>query len=174
MSTIPRAVLLALTLPLVTAAAAQAPTPMTIEELRGCAQQIQHLRTESPRLLTRNAAQDERLTRILDERRSLEQRRSALGRDDLEAGLAIRARQAELNTEARALNAEVQQLRDDITAIGAVRDDYDRACSGRPMRRSDVEQLSAADQAALRSGLRDVQVPFLPPNLPPVPGFEDR
>lgn len=167
--------LLALITPL---AAAQSPTPsptpMTREELAGCAERIQRLRAESPRLLARNAELDQRLERIQAERRRLDAESAGLDRGDFERGLAIRARREQLNDEARALNAEVFRLREDIQAIGAVKAEYDRVCAGRLLDRRDVATLTEAQQAALRAGLADIQVPFLAPGLPPVPGFEGR
>lgn len=163
--------LLALVAPL---AAAQSPSPMSREELAGCAERIQRLRAESPRLLARNAELDQRLEHIQAERRRLDAESAGLDRGDFERGLAIRARREQLNDEARALNAEVFRLREDIQAISAVKAEYDRVCAGRPLDRRDTATLTESQQAALRAGLADIQVPFLAPGLPPVPGFEGR
>lgn len=139
---------------------------LSADELATCAGHVQRLREESPRLLQAGAHLDA-------ERNALMRRRDGLyasaGGDDLREGLERRQAREQLDTEMRAFNRRVEATRAEIAALNASWRDYDRLCSQRPYRRSDLERLPPAAQAAMRAGLQDVRVPYLPEALPESP-----
>jgi vacuolar-type H+-ATPase subunit I/STV1 len=153
-------------------APAPTPAPLSAEALATCAQRVLRMRTESGPLLQRNAALSQRRDAIEARRAALAQQAELTSRDDLEAGLARRRAQQQLNAEALALNREMQTLREAVADISRVRADYDRDCAQRPYRRRELEALPLPQQDAMRAGLAGVQVPELPDNLAPLPGVD--
>lgn len=143
------------------AAAQDAAPPLNAAELGRCARQVQTLRQESLSLRQRTAALDSQRRDINLRGDSLREASSRLADDDLKGGLALHDRRIKLSGEAEHFNADIEALRNDIEAINAVRADYDRHCSQRRYSRRDLDALPAEEQAAMRAGLADVQVPYL-------------
>jgi hypothetical protein len=148
------------------------PAPLSAEELAVCAERVLRMRTESAPLLQRNAELAQGRDSIEARRAALAQQAERTSRDDLEAGLARRRAQQQLNAEALALNREMQALREAVADISGVRADYDRDCARRPYRRRELEALPLPQQDAMRAGLAGIQVPELPENLAPLPGID--
>lgn len=156
---------LGVTITATTYAGAPALTP---DALARCASQVQSLREESSRLNQLNARYDG--TRKLIDNRSaaLQTERDALDPDDLAKGLDFRQRMQRHTDETIAFNAEIEQLKRDVSAIGALRTEYDQNCAQRPYRRADLDALPEAARNAMRAGLAGVQVPYLDPAVAPV------
>jgi len=148
-------------------AQAEAP-PLRLEELRRCASQVQQLRSGSAVLTAQSQ-------RIELERNQINQRTAALSAEDvrlqpdnLKAGLDLHERRQRNQAEAQALNARLDQLRRQIDELNLLKADYDRGCSNRPYRRADLDTLPEPARAAMRSGMADVQVPYIDPaSIPP-------
>ena len=68
-----------------------------------------------------------------------------------------------LNDEARAFNAEIERIKDEIRAINVVKQQYAANCAQRSYRRSDFERLSPQAQAAMRAGMGGIEVPYTEP-----------
>ena len=126
------------------AQAAETNSSLTAEQLAHCASQVQTLRPESARL--NDVAQQN------------ESRRAALaqqhGGANQSADLVIKYNQA-----AAAFNNHMQQFRQDVAEINAIRTAYDQRCANRSFRRADLEALPPSLADAMRAGLADVQVP---------------
>lgn len=149
-----------------TAGAARAePAPLSSAELARCASDALQLRQESARINQLNATLDQRREAINRRSAALDAESAQLDRSNLDAGLELNARQQQHNADANSFNGEIARIRDDITAINGIKDRYDRSCSERPYRRNDLAALPAAAQAAMRSGLADVEVPYLDPRV---------
>lgn len=134
---------------------------LSVEELARCAQQVRHLRGESVRLMSESERLEAQRVGIEERRRAVEADAAGRGRDDLAANLALSERRSRLNAEATTLNDGVARLREQIAALNGVKRDYEALCAQRPYRRADLEALPQADQAAMRAGLDDVQVPYV-------------
>lgn len=135
--------------------------PLSVAELARCAGDALHLRDESARLNQLNAKLDQRREALNRRSAALEAESAQLDRSNLDAGLELNARQKQHNAEAESFNGEIARIRQDISAINGVKDNYDRNCSQRPYRRNDLATLPPAAQAAMRAGLADVAVPYL-------------
>ncbi|MES0874104.1 hypothetical protein [Sinimarinibacterium thermocellulolyticum] len=137
--------------------------PLTAEALARCAQQVLHLRSEAPRLMARNAELDLQRESIQQRQRALADEAKSIGVDDLRAGLDYTERRRALNDEARAFNAAIERIKDEIRAINLVKQRYDADCARRSYRRADFERLSPEAQAAMRAGLDGIVVPYTEP-----------
>ncbi|MGB0218980.1 MAG: hypothetical protein ACPGJF_06570 [Sinimarinibacterium flocculans] len=137
--------------------------PLDADALARCAQQVQQLRSEAPRLLARNAQLDEQRESIQQRQRALAAEAKGIGSEDLNAGLGYSERRRALNDEARAFNAEIERIRDEIRAINVVKQQYAANCAQRSYRRSDFERLSPQAQAAMRAGMDGIEVPYTEP-----------
>lgn len=147
---------------LLASAAAQAETPpLTAQDLARCAAQVETLRTDSITLTQKNADYDVRRNTINARSAALKAERDAVNPDDLEAGLAVRAKLKEHHDQTVAFNADVEKLKVDIRNLNALKKDYDDRCANRPYRRADLQAMPEAAQAAMRAGLGGVQVPYL-------------
>lgn len=156
----------------VNAQPAPTPEPLSAAQLAVCADRVLRMRSDSAPLLQRNAQLAERRDAVEARRAALNEQAALTSRDDLEAGLARRQAQQQLNAEALAVNRDMQALRVAVAEISAVRADYDRECAGRPYRRRELEALPLPQQDAMRAGLGGVQVPELPAQLSPLPGVD--
>ncbi len=143
--------------------------PLSRESLARCASQVQTLRDESTRLTRESTALDRRREGIEERSAQLRLERENPVQDDLEAGLDFRQRQIEHKAQTVAFNADIQTLRDQITALNALKFDYEQRCAKRAYRRADLESLSSEDQSAMREGLGDVKVPYIDPASTPPP-----
>lgn len=137
--------------------------PLSADALAQCAQQVRQLRGEAPRLLARNARLDAQRESIRRRQRAMTEAANAIGSDDLETGLDYSERRRVLNEEAKAFNAEIARIRDEIAAINIVKQQYAANCAQRSYRRSDFERLSPEAQAAMRAGLDGIEVPYIEP-----------
>lgn len=121
------------------------------EALAECAERVQHLREESARL---NRAADE-----------FEQRRQALAEQhaSIDGGQGVEAsgRLLEYNKQAESFNEDIAAFRDEVMAVNDTKQWYHDNCANRSYRRSDLEALPAAQAAAMRAGLADVEVPYI-------------
>lgn len=151
------ALLLCISLPVKAADAA----PLTALDLARCAAQVETLRTDSATLTQKNAEYDLRRATINARSAALKAERDAVKADDLEAGLAVRAKLKEHYDQTVAFNADVEKLKVDIRNLNALKKDYDDRCANRSYRRADLEAMPASAQAAMRAGLGGVQVPYL-------------
>ncbi len=145
---------------------AEAP-PLSRAELARCASQVQTLRHDAPRLTRTSIEYDQQRLAINRRSAELKTERDNVDPEDLERGLAIRQRLAEHRKRTLAFNARIEQLKRDLEAINALKQDYDRNCARRPYRRDDFEALPTDRQAAMRAGLAGVRVPYLDPDTPP-------
>jgi chromosome segregation ATPase len=153
-----------LMLVLFAAGTAQAQTePLGGEALAQCAQQVQQLRSEAPRLLARNDELDVQRESIQQRQRALSAEAAGIGSDDLQAGLDYSERRRLLNQEASTFNAEIERIKDEIRAINVVKQQYAANCAQRSYRRSDFERLRPQAQAAMRAGMEGIEVPYTEP-----------
>lgn len=165
------ALFLGLTLALPVSAQSEGqPEPLSPQDLSRCSQQIQTLRDESKRLLAASEAADKKRNAINARTAELANARAEPGDAELESGLSLAQARIEHQSMVVLFNKEVEALRGEITAVNALKFDYEQRCAGRPYRRADLEKLDAEAQAAMRSGLNNVKVPYLDPNAPPIPG----
>lgn len=137
--------------------------PLPREALARCAAQVQTLLDESGRLTQAAVAFDRRRSALDERSAALRAERDAVAEGDLEAGLAVREKLKEHHAQTLAFNASVEQLKREIGSLNALKQDYDGNCANRSYRRSDLEGLPAEQQAAMRAGLRGVQVPYIAP-----------
>ena len=140
---------------------AAAETPLSAPELAQCAQRVQTLRSDAPRLNQQSVRLEQR--RALINRRGDQLKASAaqLQRDDLQAGLELHTRRQQHNAEATAFNAEIAHFRQQVDALNLLKDDYDRSCAQRPFRRADLMALPAPQRQAMQMGLADIAVPYI-------------
>ncbi|SFF26122.1 hypothetical protein SAMN04488120_101244 [Fontimonas thermophila] len=148
-----------------------AQSPLDADMLAHCAAQVRHLRSAAPRLLEQDAQLSAQREQLLERQRALASETTG---SDLHAHLAREAQRRELDAAIREHNARVEQLRADIAALNTVWKDYDAHCAGRPYRRSDFERLPPEAQAAMRAGLADVQVPYVPALMTPPASISER
>ena len=149
-----------------TGLAAAADAALTAPELARCANQVEHLRNESARLTTWNTQLDARRIVINSRAADLDKEGASLPKDDLKRGLDYVERRKSHQAEAVKFNAEIDQIRKDITAVNIVKDEYDRNCADKSYRRSDLEALPAGPRTAMQAGLAGVAVPYLDPSAP--------
>lgn len=149
-------------------ASAEGP-PLSANELARCASQVQTLRGESARIDQLSKQHDQTRARIAQRNAAFQLENQALATDDLKGGLELRQRVQQHNAETSAFNAEIDKIREEITALNALRDDYDRHCARRSYRRADLDHLPEPARNAMRAGLAGVQVPYLDPDQPPLP-----
>jgi hypothetical protein len=129
---------------------------MSLEQLQSCAMQAVTLRRESTRLLQING--------VLGAQRNVINQRTAA----VQAGSRLPYEVAQQYEQERlAFNAQADQFRREVLAIGQLRSTYDLGCSRRPYRRADLASLSPELQTAMRMGLGDVAVPMLGANKAP-------
>jgi outer membrane murein-binding lipoprotein Lpp len=152
---------LMLAVPLLAGAAHAQVEPLGAGALAQCAQQVQQLRSEAPRLLARNAQLDVQRESIRRRQHAMSEEAKGIGSGELEAGLDYSERRRVLNDEARTFNAEIERIRGEIDAINAVKQQYTANCAQRSYRRSDFERLSPEAQAAMRAGLEGIEVPYI-------------
>jgi hypothetical protein len=143
------------------AAAADA---LSAPELARCANQVEHLRSESTRLTQWNTRLDARRDIINARAADLDKEAATLPKDDLKRGLDYVERRKAQQAEAVKFNGEIDQIRKDITALNTVKDEYDRNCADRSYRRTDLEALPAGPRTAMQAGLDGVAVPYIDPN----------
>lgn len=141
--------------------------PLTLDALSRCASQVQTLRSESERITRASAAMDQRRDAINERSAQLERERDQPTGDDLASGLEFQQRMIKHQTQVVMFNSEIESLRGEITALNALKFDYEQRCARRPYKRSDLEKLPQADQQAMRTGLNDVKVPYIDPESPP-------
>lgn len=141
-----------------------ADTALGADELAACAERVGHLRTESARLLQQNGRLDAQRASLLDRRRGLESE-PAPRADDLNANLARYERRQQLEDETLVFNEQIERIRGEIATLNGVWKEYDARCANRPYRRSDLERLPPDAQQAMRAGLADVQVPYIPDRM---------
>lgn len=127
--------------------------------LAACADKAQRLQLGSGEL-------HQRLDRLASQRRTLLADSDAIGNG---ASPELTAARRQHEQTVVAFNADIATLRKDIQALNQVKADYDRDCSGRPYRRADLDAMPASAREAMRGGLANVQVPYLDPNLQPLP-----
>lgn len=137
--------------------------PLDREALNACATQVHNLRVESIRLTQKNSELEPRRRAINERSAALKAERDAVPGDDFERSLAVRKSLQEHHAQTLAFNAEVEQLKREIVAVNALKQDYDRSCANRPYRRSDLAALPEAQRGAMQTGLNSVQVPYLDP-----------
>lgn len=129
---------------------------MSLEQLQSCATQAVTLRRESSRLVQINGT-------LAVQRNTINQRTAAM-----QAGSRVPYEVAQqFEQERLAFNAQADQFRREVMAIGQLRSTYDLGCSRRPYRRADLASLSPELQTAMRMGLGDVAVPMLGANEAP-------
>lgn len=145
--------------------------PLSADELARCAQQVRHLRSAAPRLLQQNAQLEAQRENLMQRQRELD---SAVAAADLDTHLALQDRRLQLRDAMTAHNARVETLRTEITALNGIWKHYDAQCSNRSYRRSDFERLAPEAQAAMRAGLADVQVPYIPELMTAPAGVAER
>lgn len=133
-------------------------------ELAGCAERVGHLRAESARLLQQNGRLDTRRASLLERRRVLESE-AAPRADGLNANLARYERRQQLEDEMTVFNEQIERIRGEIAALNGVWKEYDARCANRAYRRGDLERLPPDAQRAMRAGLADVQVPYIPARM---------
>ena len=136
-------------------------TPMSPTELAACAQQVQTLRSDAPRLNAWSQQIEARRSTINARGDSLKLDAAQQQKNDLEAGIALHDRRQQHNAEASAFNAEIERFKREVNAINVLKNQYDRACSTRPFRRADLMALPEAQRRAMQMGLADVVVPYL-------------
>lgn len=139
---------------------------LTPEELARCAQRVQTLRGEAPRLVQLNARHAQTRDVINARTAALQAERKALDADDLAGGLDFRQRMEQHTRETLAFNAEIERLKRDVVAIDALKSDYDRDCAQRPYRRADLQGLPESAREAMRAGLAGIRVPYLDQAVP--------
>ena len=131
---------------------------MSLDQLQSCATQAVTLRRESTRLMQINST-------LAAQRNVINQRTAAV-----QAGSRVPYEMAQqFEQERLGFNAQADQFRREVLAIGQLRSTYDLSCSRRPYRRSDLASLSPELQTAMRMGLGDVAVPMLGANDAPFP-----
>lgn len=135
--------------------------PLTHAELTQCASQIQALRQDSARLTQETYRADARKSALEAKAAALRAEGESISPDNTAAAIDLSQRRVEHNRETEAFNTQIGQLRSEIVAINAVKQQYHENCSNRPYRRSDFNGLSNEAQQAMRSGLADVTVPYL-------------
>ena len=145
------------------AASAEVP-PLSLNELRACASQVQQLRSESNRLVDLSPRNDLRRNTINARTAALNAERARLSSDDLKSGLNFHQRNKAHHSDTLAFNAEMAQYRSDVVAVNALKSRYDQQCNGRPYRRSDFDSLTESQRQAMRIGLSDIEVPYLYPS----------
>lgn len=160
------AVGLALALAAMSSARAEAP-PLSAPELSRCATQVQNLRAESLRLTQKNTEMEPRRRAINERSVALKAERDAVPADDMDRSLAVRQSLQEHHAQTVEFNTQVEQLKREIVAVNALKQDYDRDCANRPYRRSDLAALPDAQRSAMQVGLGGVQVPYLDPASTP-------
>jgi hypothetical protein len=143
--------------------------PLSATELARCASQVQTLRSESARIDQLSKQHDQTRARIQQRNAAFQQENQALAPDDLKGGLELRQRVQQHNAETTVFNTEIDKIRGEITALNALRDDYDRNCASRSYRRADLDRLPEPARNAMRAGLSGVLVPYLDPDKPPLP-----
>ncbi|WP_420467427.1 hypothetical protein [Panacagrimonas sp.] len=141
--------------------------PLSRDALVRCAEQVQLLRSDAPRLTQTSVVYEQRRQAINQRSAQLKTLRDNVSPDDLAAGLAIKQQLDEHRDQTISFNAQVEQLKRDLVQINAVKQDYDRNCSRRSYRGSDFQTLSAEQQAAMRAGLSGIAVPYLDPSATP-------
>jgi len=144
-------------------AAAHAASPLSADELAVCANHVQQLRSESARLLERNAQLDTERERILARSRALE---AAPQQTELDQRLTLHQQRTQHRDETIAFNLKIERIRAEIAALNETWRDYDARCANRPYSRRDLEQLPPAARDAMRAGLADVRVPYIPDAMP--------
>src|SRR5688572_6653079 len=90
-------------------------TALSASELARCANQVEHLRTESARLTMWNTQLDSRRVVINGRAADLDKEAASLPKDDLKRGLDYVERRKAHQAEAVKFNAEIDQIRKDIT-----------------------------------------------------------
>ena len=129
---------------------------MSLDQLQSCATQAVTLRRESSRLMQINGT-------LAVQRNTINQRTAAM-----QAGSRVPYEVAQqFEQERLAFNAQADQFRREVQAIGQLRSTYDLSCSRRPYRRADLASLPPELQTAMRMGLSDVTVPMLGANDAP-------
>lgn len=136
-------------------------TPLSPVELANCAQQVQTLRSDAPRLSAWSEDLEARRARINARGDSLKLDVAQQQKDDLQKGLALHDRRQQHNSEAGAFNVEIERFKREVAVINGLKDRYDRECSTRPFRRSDLMALPEAQRRAMQMGLADVVVPYI-------------
>ena len=144
-------------------ASAEVP-PLSLNELRACASQVQQLRSESIRLVELSPRNDLKRNTINARTAALKAERARLSADDLKAGLDFHQRNKAHHAETLAFNAEMAQYRNDVVAVNTLKSRYDQRCNGRPYRRSDLDALPEAERHAMQIGLSDIEIPYLYPS----------
>ena len=134
---------------------------LSAEALARCAAQVQTLREESTRINQKNAEYDIRRKAINERTVMLKAERDSPQAKELEPGLAFRKSLEEHHAATLAFNAEIEQIKRDIVAVTALKQDYDTSCANRSYRRADLDAMPEAARTAMRAGLGDVQVPYL-------------
>lgn len=156
-----RASTLACGLVLATGAHANDSAPLTPQDLARCAAQVETLRADSSALTQRNAEYETRRNALNARTAELKLERDAVNPDDLDTGLAVRAKLNEQRERTLAFNSDVAKLRTDLKALNALKQDYDARCANRSYRRADLDAMPPATRDAMRAGLGGVAVPYL-------------
>ena len=145
--------------------------PLNPAELAQCAQQVQTLRHDAPRLNAQSERLEARRTQITARGEKLKADVAAGQTDQLHANLALRERRQQHNAEASAFNGEIAQFVREVNALNLLKDQYDRNCSTRPFRRNDLQALPPEARRAMQMGLSDVVVPYVEgrPSVPLAP-----
>lgn len=141
--------------------AAKAADALAASQLQQCARQVSQLRQDSPVLTAQSEAIERERDAINRRTAELDAEDARIERDNLKAGLDLHQRRLDNQQRAKALNARLATLVAQIDALNALKADYDQRCSDRPYRRADLLALPAEQQAAMRAGLGDVQVPYI-------------
>jgi prefoldin subunit 5 len=138
-------------------------TALSLPELQRCATQVQQLRQDSARLTQQS-------NQLGTQRDAIDQRTAALTAEDaktaetdLKNGLALHQQRMDNQAQAAALNAQIASLHREIDSLNVLKADYDHNCAARSYKRSDLNTLPQAQQAAMRAGMSDVQVPYVDP-----------
>ncbi|NGY04965.1 hypothetical protein [Solimonas terrae] len=152
---------------LAAAPAHAAPPPLDAAALHVCASQVGQLRSEAARLLANGARLDARRSALDQRSAALQAEAAGLDRSDLRATLDLQQRRQQHNDELQAFNADIARHRQAIDAINRVKQTYARDCADRAYRRADFRRLPAEEQAAMRAGLDDIEVPYLDPAANP-------
>ncbi|HEY9544865.1 MAG TPA: hypothetical protein VIR56_02595 [Solimonas sp.] len=147
-----------------TAVQAGAP-PLTADQLRQCAAQVQQLRRDATRLNAATPQLDARRAALDQRSAALQREATTLDRDDLHASLDLQQRRKQHNDEALAFNAEIARHKQAIEAVNVVKQQYAANCADRAYRRADFTQLAPDAQAAMHAGLDDIEVPYLDPTV---------
>lgn len=135
--------------------------PLSPNELAQCAQRVHTLRSDAPRLTEQSVRLEQRRALINHRGDQLKLSVANAQRDDLKSGLDLHSRRQQHNAEATAFNAEMERFKQQVNALNVLKNDYDRSCSQRPFRRSELMALPEPQRRAMQTGLADIVVPYI-------------